>query len=1051
MKKTFLILCALLPAWTAAPQKATLTETVTTMTTYPFGDPNPVACPDYSYYPYFRFDGFTDKGEPRQWKTVVLENNYLRVTLFPEIGGKIWGAVEKSTSKEFIYYNDVVKFRDIAMRGAWVSGGIEYNFGIIGHAPTSATPVDYMTRTKADGSVSCYLSANDYITRTNWTVEVNLPADKAFFTTRTTWYNASSIDQPYYQWMNAAYKAAGNAQFCYPGNRYIGHDGKSFSFPVDDQGRDLSWYKNNAFESSKSYHVMGHYNDFYGAYWHDDDFGSVHYARPDGKLGMKIFLWSQAQDGKIWEDLLTDTDGQYVELQSGRMYNQPATNSAYTPFKHHAFSPQATDEWTEYWYPVKHTGGITKASPIGALYWQRDADRLTIRFSPVQKMTTNLRLLHGDHEVGSRTIAMEAMKPWSHTFSLNGLPADAKLKVIMGRHELVYSDAVEEQEIHRPQTLPDDFDWHSVYGLYIKGEQWMNIKMYDKAEEELKHCLQKDPHFAPALVRLASLMIHTGKYDEALTLSRHALSLNTYDGEANYLYALANKHLGHQTDAKDGFSVATYSTGFRSAAYAQLAGLSIRKRDYTLAETYIEKSLESNARNMDALQERLICYRYTNQTEKARTEIAAILEQTPLNHFARYEAYLHSPSDSSRAEFTRMIRNELPHETYLEMALWYAALGCTNEATELCAFAHHYPIAVYLHSYLLHQTGKDKEAEALLTKANAASPAMVFPFRPEMLKPLEWAASALPSWKIDYYRALIHAKNNDKEKALELLNGCDEADYAPLFLTRAALRQHTDALADLRRAEQLKRSWRVGDALIRHYMKANDWKQANAVASEYHKRYRSNSSIGLKYARTLCETGQYAACVNLLNKLHVLPTEGSYTGRGIYRDAWLYQAIQAIEARNYAKARKAIEASKTWIENLGVGKPYDDQIDYHLEDYLQALAETNETTRMSLFEKIAGRSWKEEKYFHSNMLLTALALRHTGRESEAEQMVTQWAEKYPDNLAAKWCTLVYRGNQEAARRLLCSRHIPDESAPWETTAIDRNFNLLNRLAELKIN
>jgi len=72
-----------------------------------------------------------------------LENKYVKVSVFPEIGGKVWGAIEKSTNNEFIYYNSVVKFRNIAMRGPWTSGGIEFNFGIIGHAPTTATPVDY--------------------------------------------------------------------------------------------------------------------------------------------------------------------------------------------------------------------------------------------------------------------------------------------------------------------------------------------------------------------------------------------------------------------------------------------------------------------------------------------------------------------------------------------------------------------------------------------------------------------------------------------------------------------------------------------------------------------------------------------------------------------------------------------------------------------------------------------------------------------------------------------------------------------------------------------
>ena len=81
------------------------------------------------------------------------------MTVLPEIGGKIWAAVEKSTGRSFIYDNHVVKFRDIAMRGPWTSGGIEPNYGIIGHTPNCATPVDYVTRTgdvrRARSSSAC--------------------------------------------------------------------------------------------------------------------------------------------------------------------------------------------------------------------------------------------------------------------------------------------------------------------------------------------------------------------------------------------------------------------------------------------------------------------------------------------------------------------------------------------------------------------------------------------------------------------------------------------------------------------------------------------------------------------------------------------------------------------------------------------------------------------------------------------------------------------------------------------------------------------------------
>ena len=1047
--KTYILLAfVLLSGFPMIAQKATVTEKQTLMKTYPFGDPDPVAKPDNLYYPYFRFDGFAEKGEMKNWKTVELENDYIKVTLFPEIGGKVWGAVEKSTGKEFIYYNHVVKFRDIAMRGPWVSGGVEFNFGIIGHAPTSSTPVDYITKTKKDGSVSCYLSAIDFVTRTTWTVEVNLPKDKAYFTTNTTWHNGSSLDQPYYQWMNAGYKASGDIQFCYPGMNYIGHDGERNTFPIDEKGRDISWYKNNNFESSKSYHVLGHYNDFYGAYWHEDDFGSVHHANHDAKLGMKIFLWSQAQDGAIWEDLLTDTDGQYVELQSGRVYNQPATNSAFTPFKHPSFTPQGTDKWTEFWYPVKGIKGITKASKIGALNLIRDGKDVIVNFSPVQNGATTLRIFDGEKEVASRSITMEAMKPWSEKLSLANVSPDAKLKIVIGENELVYSEEVKDQQVSRPQTLPENFDWNSVYGLYTKGEQWMNIKMFDRAEADLRACLAKDANFAPALVRLASLMNHLGRYDEALELSAHALSLNTYDGEANYVYGLVNKNLGRITDAKDGFSVASYSGEFRSAAYAQLAGLFIAEKDYVKGVNYANKSLEFNSGNMDALQELLVCLRKTNKKAEAEVLASGILENTPLNHIVRYEMYAIQPTEAGKADFVSLIRNELPQETYMELAILYQGIGCLEEALELASFAKGYPVADYTQAYLLNLKGQKDKSLALLKEANAASPKMVFPFRPETLKVLDWAAVTLPSWKVNYYKALVYYANRDKMKALELLDKCDEADYSPLFLTRALLKQGDGRLADLQKAERLESGWRCGVALINYYMTANDWKQANLVAAKYHKMYPSNYVIGLKYGRTLCETGKYDASIDLLKKVKVLPNEGAYAGRGVYRDANLYQAISAIGTKKYARALKFVADSKIWIENLGVGKPYDDQIDYRLETFIESMAFVKDKAKEeSLLNSIAGIRKSSAKSFESANLLTAIALRKLGKKAESDKLVDQWNEMFPNNQVVKWCTAVYNKDLAKANDLVKSRNNHDESTPWEETSVDRNFDLMIKLTD----
>lgn len=1059
MKTFFLFVCL---AWAVhlsfAQQKAIIKETTKTMQTYPFSDPDPVADPSDLFYPYFRFDGFATKGASKQWKTVDLENGYIKLTLYPEVGGKVWGAVDKTTGREFIYTNHVVKFRDIAMRGPWTSGGIEFNFGIIGHAPTSSTPIDYYTKEKEDGSVSCYIASYEWVTRTYWNVEVNVPKDKAYFTTTTTWYNQSSTDQPYYQWMNAGYKAAGNAQFSYPGNHYIGHDGKLFSFPRDEEGRDLSWYKNNNFGGSQSEHVLGFYNDFYGIYWHDDNFGSVHHASYDAKLGMKIFLWSQARDGSIWEGLLTDTDGQYVELQSGRMYNQPASNSAYSPFKHYSFGPQMTDKWTEYWFPVRGIKGISKASRIGALHVTRDNGDLILAFSPLQVLSTTVRIYDGDKELRSLPLDTKVMEPWTSIVSELGHVPQKNLRIIIGDHDLVYSEREDDYLLNRPKKLPAQFDWNSAYGLYTQGEQWINQREYRNGEDYLKRALVKDPFFAPALNRLASLYEREGRIDEALSLLRKSLSLNAYDGEANYLYGLANLRKGHVADAKDGFSVATYSPAFRSAAYAKLAEMSLKDTDWKKSEHYAFRSLDYNRMNLSARQVLMVTYRKTGQKEKALEQTNLVLTDLPLYHFARYEKLCLERTPDRVTQFTFLIRNELPQETYMELGGWYQSIGCIEEAKELFSFAAGYPIADYRIAYLLHQQGMEKEAQGVLKKAEIANVDFVFPFRAETAPALEWAVHASPNWASKYYLGLVYWANHREEEALTLLENCGNPSHASFYLSRAKLKQQLPSvplmsyLDDLMKAEQVEISWRTGLALLNAYTEKAMWLNVVETGKKYMKKYPENYYIGLKLAKGYYETGQYAACINLLKRLQVLPNEGAYAGRTAYRAAYLYQAIDYLKNADYRKAQSALVASMEWPENLGVGKPYDDMIDSRLEDYIQSrisAGKGDQEQAVMLLRKVAGHE-QSTPHFVSGNLLTALALRDSGRTAQADEWVASWRVSYLNNQIAEWCTAVYHNEMDKADDLLKSRNDHSHTTPWEASYHDVDLDLIVRLISSSI-
>ena len=802
MKNILVLFFCLIIGQAFSQNDAKISESKQMLETYPFSDPNPIPNPETSFYPYFRFDGFALQSEQKEWKVVVLENDYIKLSVFPEIGGKIWGAVEKSTGHEFLYHNSVVKFRDIAMRGAWTSGGIELNFGVIGHAPTCATPVDYMLIEKEDGSVSCVVGAYELLTRTRWETEINLEKDKAYFTTTTRWQNPTPLVQPYYQWMNAAYQVKGDLEFCFPGSHWIGHDGRSHSWPLDAEGRDISYYRNNNFGGSKSNHVLGGISDHYAGYWHDLEFGSGHYTSNGDKLGMKVFQWAHSRSGGIWEDLLTDTDGQYVELQSGRLFNQAATNSTKTPFKHFGFEPYAMDEFKEYWFPILETKGVVKANPFGVLNIEKVGTEHVVYFCPLQKTKEQLLIYAGDELVRQVSLDLEVLDTWSEAFQIED--QDKPIKIVIGNNKLVYSQEKRDNISNRPMNAPEDFDWNSSYGLFLDGQHWLFQNKYELAEERFIKCLSDNAHYAPALNQLASLCYRKGAYAEGIEYAARSLAIDTYDAEANFIYALNNKRLGNLLDAQDGFSVASLSPSFRVASFIELSKLSLLKDDLLTAKMYSDRINRMNPENPEGIK---LANLIRRKSGESLTEENWYPSLTALDHFDSYERMISVDKPSPEA-FTAEIKSELPQETFMEMALWYEHAGSRDDAIQLLELSPEGAMVFLKLAYLYHLDGKSNAAQEYLRKAVAIPAEFVLPFRADNLEALDWAVENIDHWKPKFYLALLHWSFGNRSEATSLFSKCgQDPDAAAFYIDRAALfkdHENFDEEADLLKAHALE-------------------------------------------------------------------------------------------------------------------------------------------------------------------------------------------------------------------------------------------------------
>lgn len=1016
-------------------QNATIKEEVLNMKTYMFSEPDPV--PTISrIYPYFRFDSYERTGENKDWKMVVLENEYIKVYVCPAIGGKIWGAIEKSTDKEFLYFNDVVKFRDVAMRGAWSSGGLEYNFGDIGHIPTCATPVDYVIKENEDGSVSCIVGAIDLPSRTKWNVEISLQKDKAYFETKVSWFNTSSLPVTYYHWMNAAAKAKGNLEFIYPGNKRIGHGGELGEWPLSDK-TDISKYENNNFGIYKSYHVINSYSDFFGGYWHDDDFGFGHHSSYDDKPGKKIWIWGLSDQGMIWEDLLTDTKGQYIEYQAGKIFNQAANSSTLTPFKHKEFSPFDTDIMHELWFPIKGTKGMVAASEFAVLNVERNGDKVDLYLSPLQSINAELTVKVDGDIVFSKNIEQNTLELITYTFTID---TTKDFEVELGDKLITYNSNKDASIVNRPIQPNDVFNWESSYGLYIKGLEFEKQRRYDDAQIAYLESYKKEPAFNSNLNRIALNYFRVGNQTKALEFTTKSLAIDTYDGLANYLFGLINTKLNNVNDAKSGFSIASQNVGLRSAAYTELAKLFLRENNLKQAKEYTEKALNFNRFNMKAIEIESIIYRKGNNKFEALNILTKIDEMDQTSHFKNFESFLHQSSDIST--FNNQITNELPFESYIELASKYMEYGCEDDALNVLSNAPSNAIVLLWKAYL------DKQNESsILKEALALSSEMIFPHREETGDILKYFINKNDDWKLKYYLGLQQWNIGNIVFSKSLFQQCEEyPNMLPFYLAKIKLFDFDNSitLESLKKANEINsKDWRLKLAWMEYFDRTNQLESAKKLAKETFKKYPEKAVIGMFYAKTLIKLGEYDSCLKFLEKFEVLPFEGATEGRNIYHEACIRLSLNEFTKKNYSKAIGYAKKAKLWPKNLGVGKHYD--VDERLDDFLIAMSyqELSDSENASLFyNKIMNHHTPEYINESSKLFLQLMILREFEKEDIIVKLKEQYSIKSKNNKFIEWAFAKFTTGDadELTTEILNSK---TEIQVYDTKFVDVEFKLVN--------
>lgn len=189
------------------------------------------------------------------YQAVWLENEYLKVMVLPELGGRIQRAYDKTNQYDFVYYNHVIKPALVGLCGPWISGGIEFNWPQH-HRPTTFSPVDYMLIENGDGSKTCRICDVDQMYGTKGEASFTLYPGKAYIEIRGQLYNRTATPQTFLWWANPAVPVNDHTQSVFPPDVHavMDHGKRDVSrFPIAtgeyykhdySEGVDISRYKN---------------------------------------------------------------------------------------------------------------------------------------------------------------------------------------------------------------------------------------------------------------------------------------------------------------------------------------------------------------------------------------------------------------------------------------------------------------------------------------------------------------------------------------------------------------------------------------------------------------------------------------------------------------------------------------------------------------------------------------------------------------------------------------------------------------------------------------
>jgi tetratricopeptide (TPR) repeat protein len=749
-----LLLLAASGAAPAAPP-VTVREETLVIPTWQIGPPS--VHPSYPgpqgvIYPYTLNDVLTDRKADRAYDAVFLENEYVQILILPEIGGRVHGALDKTNGYRWLYWQPTIKPGLISMTGAWISGGIEWNFPH-GHRPSGFMPVDHRVVRQADGSATVWVGETEPVYGTRWLVGMTLEPGTSRLRCDYVFVNPTSHRRSFQFWATSATHANLWSQAQYPGDVVAGHGKTEFwHWPVHD-GTDLTWWKNVA--NASSYFAWESRDDWFGTYDHRKGGGLVHVADHRVMPGKKLWTWGSGPSGRIWEDILTEGGGPYFEPQAGAWSdNQP---------DYHWMAPHEVRTAHDYWYPVRDIRGFQNASPDFAVQTDlRDGKAFAgvHATSVFESLTVVLR----DARDGSvlretkarvapdRPLLVEVEAPAGATvYDLQLAVLDAAGRVLIE----LQRRAPREVELPEPQKEWGEPSAMTPDELFHCGEWLDRFRRTPEAMRCYEEALRRDPGDTRVNVELGFLALKQARFEDALGFFDRAATRGAGDSRIDFGRALAALGLGRSDDAYESFRRASPSGDEAAAARLGLARLELRRGRDEAALDWVRQAETLNGAFADLPALAAAARRRLGQWEPALAAAQRALALDPMHFMAAREMTLALRAlgrPEAEWEKTRASIMRGAAQNAIELAAAYAEAGLFDDADAVLADllaggdpANAGPMLHYLRGSFRRALGDDAAAAGHFGDGARAAVAGANPHRLVEKRALEEAIAAVPS------------------------------------------------------------------------------------------------------------------------------------------------------------------------------------------------------------------------------------------------------------------------------------------------------------------